>query len=113
MMPIQGPNCSIGGGAQCHHAASQIPPGRGFRGTAFHQQSLVAHEIGHNNNAEETSATLSKPVCWLFDEECADALMQSSNGFNGRDLFLYYSQDAEEFIGPILRERLEPASGNP
>src|SRR5262249_12965228 len=97
----------------CHHAVSQIVPSDEFRGTAFHQQSLVAHEIGHNNNAEERNSTVAYPVCWPFGEECGAGLMLSFHGFNGRNLFLYYSQDAEEKIGPILRERLQPAPSTP
>src|SRR5262249_17885489 len=77
-----GPNCSIGGGGKCHHAASQIPFGRGFRGTLFQQESIVTHEIGHINKAEENFPTQAKPVCWLFDQECGDSLMFSWNGFN-------------------------------
>lgn len=51
---------------KCHHAVSQMVPGHipahVFHGTAFYQQSLVAHEIGHNN----TPDLRGSPVCWLL-----------------------------------------------
>jgi hypothetical protein len=60
---------------KCHHALSQMVPGHipahVFHGTAFYQQSLVAHEIGHNANQPDLRGS---PVCWLFEEQCGRSL---------------------------------------
>jgi hypothetical protein len=91
----------------CHHALSQLVPGREFPGTAFFQQLLVAHEIGHNNGAAEQP--LGHVVCWLFGEQCGTNLM-GSLGFTGMSLFLYTPDDAQGVIGPLLAEQLGGAS---
>ena len=82
-----------------------------FHGTAFEQLSLVAHEIGHNNNAGEIRHF--EPVCWLFGEQCGTSLMFSQNGFNGESLFLYVPSVAEMAMSPLLAEQLERAPDTP
>src|SRR5262249_46788649 len=98
--------------SKCHHAVSQIVPGHipahVFHGTAFYQQSLVAHEIGHNNNAYDLRAS---PVCWLFHEQCGRGLMVTEGGFSGQNLFLYDPDAVQTFMAPLLAEQLESASG--
>jgi hypothetical protein len=85
-------------------------PDKDFRGSAFHQQSLVAHEIGHNVGGEEIQ--YADPVCWPFDEECGTSLMESGlSGFTARSIFLYGSQ-AETRMGPLLAQELEPDGPN-
>jgi hypothetical protein len=86
----------------CHHAVSQIVSGHDFRGTAFHQQLLVAHEIGHNNFAREAFA--GDTACWLFGEQCGSSVM-SSNPFSRRNLYLYTLIDSEP-MGVLLAEQL-------
>lgn len=107
-----GPLCSVQDqNHHCHHGVSQLIPDKDFRGSAFHQQSLVAHEIGHNTGAEEIMH--ADVVCWLFDEVCGTSLMESGlSGFSARSIYLYGEQ-AETKIGPLLAEQLEPASSNP
>jgi len=94
----------------CHHALSQIVPGHEFRGTAFHQQFLVTHEIGHNADAPE----IFNPdtVCWQFGEQCGTSLMFSGlGGFGASSLYVYPPSDAQTHMGPRLAERL--GSDNP
>src|SRR5262249_31018910 len=86
----------------CHHAVSQIVSGHGFRGTAFHQQLLVAHEIGHNNLAREAFA--GDFACWLFEEQCGSSVM-SSNPFTSKSLYLYTLIDSEP-MGRFLAAQL-------
>ena len=91
----------------CHHALSQLVPGHEFPGTAFFQQLLVAHEIGHNNGAAEQP--LGFAVCWLFGQQCGTNLM-GSTGFSGTSVYLYTEDDAQMVIGPLLADRLGGAS---
>jgi hypothetical protein len=86
----------------CHHAVSQIVPGHDFRGTAFHQQFLVVHEMGHNNGAGEAFA--GDTACWLFGEVCGSSVMYS-NPFTGENLYLHSFIDSER-VGRLLPERL-------
>jgi hypothetical protein len=86
----------------CHHAVFSILSGHDFRGTAFHQQLLVAHEIGHNNFAREAFAGDS--ACWLFEEQCGSSVM-SSNPFSHKNLYLYTLIDSEP-MGRLLAEQL-------
>ena len=111
-----GPLCSDTTTARrCHHAVSQLVPSNVpdyiFHGTAFEQQALVAHEIGHNNNADE-NFNLSQ-VCWLLGEHCGTGLMYSRDGFNSQTVFLYDPDVAQMRIGPLLAEQLEMAPSNP
>ncbi len=95
----------------CHHGVSQLIPDKNFRGSAFHQQALVTHEIGHNVGGEEIMH--ADPVCWLFGEECGTSLMESGlSGFTSRSIFLYGSQ-AEPRMGPLMAQELEPDGANP
>ncbi len=100
---------------KCNHAVSQLVPSPvsqyTFHGNAFEQQALVAHEIGHNNNAKEFFS--ASPVCWLFNEVCGMSLMESNTGFTDRTLYLYDTQDAQVLMGPLLAEQLETAPSNP
>jgi len=95
----------------CHHAVSQIVPGDSFRGTAFHQHSLVAHEIGHNVGAQEAFA--GDTACWLFGEECGRSLMATNGGFDSTNLFRFAEDVAEFQIGPLLAERLGDMPATP
>jgi hypothetical protein len=97
-----GERCSDPGLFLCHHAVSQIVSGHDFRGIAFYQQLLVAHEIGHNNLAREAFA--GDFACWLFEEDCGSSVM-SSNPFTGRSLYLYTVIDSEP-MGRHLAEQL-------
>lgn len=104
-----GPYCFDSGiSFLCHHAVSQIVPSPRFRGTAFHQQSLVAHEIGHNTGGHE--AFSPDYACWFFGEQCGTSLMHSMSGFNGHGLFVYREDDAQR-IGAVLAEQLGSAAG--
>lgn len=93
----------------CHHALSQMVPDELIRNSTFHQVSLVAHEIGHNNGCEEIH--FIDDVCWLFGTECGTSLMTSGqSGFGNQSVYLYSRQDAQNRIGPLLAEQLEAAS---
>ena len=94
----------------CHHAVSQLVPGREFRGTALFQQLIVAHEIGHNNGAAEQP--LGMGVCWLFGTQCGGNLM-GSLGFTGESKYLYTADDARSVIGRLLAARLGGTASNP
>jgi hypothetical protein len=103
--------------SKCHHAVSQIVPNIvspefTFYGNAFEQQVLVAHEIGHVNNASEFG-TRDSTVCWLFGKACGQSVMASGSGFTHRNLFLYDPNDTERNMGPLLNEKLERAPGTP
>lgn len=101
---------------KCHHAISQLVPSTSslftFHGNAFEQQALVAHEIGHNNNAKEWTFSVSI-VCWLFNQHCGLSLMYTPNGFTHETLFLYDTGDAQKEMGPLLAEQLDSAPSNP
>ncbi|MDX2165562.1 MAG: M12 family metallo-peptidase [Deltaproteobacteria bacterium] len=109
-----GPRCREDAGTGlCHHAVSQLvasqSPSFTFNGTAFEQLALVAHEIGHNNNANDIMQF--EPVCWLFDTQCGQTLMFTANGFNGEMLFLYVPLVAEMEMGPLMASQLPRAPG--
>jgi hypothetical protein len=95
---------------RCHHGLSQIVPGHAFRGTAFHQHVLVAHEIGHNNGAHEAFA--GDYTCWLFNEQCGGSVMNSTPSFSGNNLYVYTEDDAAR-MGELMAEQLGSAPGNP
>ena len=104
-----GPLCSVTTSAgKCHHALSQIVPGRAFRATAFHQHQLVAHEIGHNNGAYEAFAG-GDYVCWLFGQQCGQSIM-ASNPISGLNLFRHTEDDAAR-MGVLLADELDRAPG--
>jgi len=109
-----GPLCFDTVPRTCHHGVSQIVPGgvagHPYPGTAFFQQLLVAHEIGHNNNAPEVQHAVE--VCWLFDEQCGRPLMDTQGGFSSRSLYLHDPQEAERLMAPLLAERLGGALSN-
>src|SRR5262249_2466624 len=111
-LDIYGERCSAGNAEDlyCHHALSQLVPGREFPGTAFFQVLLVPHEIGHNNGAAEQPGGLG--VCWLFDTQCGGNLMNSF-GFSGMSVYLYTEDDAQSVIGPLLAARLGATGSNP
>jgi hypothetical protein len=95
---------------RCHHAVSQIVPGNGFRGTAFHQHALVAHELGHNNGAYEAFA--GDFVCWLFGKECGASLMTSNPSFDRNTLYRYTEDDTAR-MAALLEEQLGSGPENP
>jgi hypothetical protein len=111
-----GPLCDeeVGSGL-CHHAVSQLVPSQSplftFNGTAFEQVALVAHEIGHNNNANDLQHF--EGACWLFDMQCGQTLMFTGNGFNGEMLFLYVPLVAELEMAPLMAKQLERAPDVP
>lgn len=111
-----GPRCDEDAGTGlCHHAVSQMVPSQvpefTFHGSAFEQVALVAHEIGHNNNANDIQHF--EPVCWLYGALCGQTIMFTANGFNGDTLFLYVPLVAEMDMGPLMAKQLERAADTP
>jgi len=92
----------------CHHAVSQLVPDAFFPGTLFHQQLLVAHEIGHNNGGEEDTSADRQD--WLYDTQNGTTLMHSGFGFTTSSIYVYDHTDATDVIGPLLREQLGDSS---
>ena len=93
----------------CHHAVSTMTPNPAFPASLFHQQLLVAHEVGHNNGADDELTP--KPHGWLYGTQFGDTLMYSSLGFTPRHIFVYSDTDAVNVIGPLLRARLGDTAG--
>lgn len=107
---VYGDSCLAQGAANfcCHHAVSQLVPDDFFPGTLLHQQQLVAHEIGHNNGAEEDTSGMQQ--AWLYNTESGTTLMHSGFGFTPRSIYVYDREDATAVIGPLLRQRLTDSS---
>jgi hypothetical protein len=105
-----GPRCLLSNGdKECHHAISQLVPATHstftFHGNAFEQQAILAHEIGHNNNAPEVFTNVC-PVCWLFETQCGRCLMASQGGFSNMTQYLYDDQAVVTHMAPLMTERL-------
>jgi hypothetical protein len=84
-----------------------MTPGGTSTGSAYLQELLVTHEVGHIIGAEEDFEGLF--VCWLFDEVCGPSLMASMRWTNeSAPVFRFNEDDALSFIGPLLKERLKP-----
>ncbi len=89
----------------CHHAVSQVVPGRGTPGTLFQTQNLVAHETGHNTGGAEDRAGFAQD--WLFDAKSGPTLMYSAfDAFPAEEIFVFSKAAAENQIAPILEDRL-------
>ena len=87
----------------CHHALTQVTPSAQFPGSAFYQEILVAHEVGHIIGAADDQA--ASGVSWLFRQQSGFNLM-SNLGLDNTALYLYTRDDTHNVMGPLLQERL-------
>lgn len=87
----------------CHHALTQVTPSSQFPGSAFYQEILVAHEVGHIIGAGDDQ--VSSDVSWLFLQQKGFNLM-SNFGLDNNALYLYTRDDTHNVMGPLLQERL-------
>lgn len=90
----------------CHHALTQVTPGGEFPGSAYYQELLVAHEVGHVIGGAEQVNPFG--ICWLFGQQCGPNLM-GSVAFGNGPIYVFTDEDTHFVMGPLMQQRLGPA----